>query len=51
MTVHVGKKQNKTPPLSSLGPLLSLSAERNQGCPEIENVAEDRDQIAHSTVV
>ena len=50
VSVHVGKKQNKTPPLSSLGPLLNLSAERNQGCPEIENVAENWDQIAHSRV-
>lgn len=51
VSVHIGKKQNKTPPLHSLRLERFLSEERNQGCPEIENVAENWDRVAHNTIM
>lgn len=52
VSVHVGKNKTKPHCFSSLGLLLNLSTERNQGCPEIDsNVAENWDQIVHSRVM
>lgn len=43
----LGEKQNKTKPHH----FLAWGLIWNQGCPEIENVAENWDQVAHNTVI
>lgn len=46
VSVRVGKKQNKPHHF-----LVGASSEGNQGCPEIETVAENGARVAHNTVM